>query len=373
MKRKFVQGMLAVLLIMSFALAGAGVAAAAGEGGAVYTLLNGAAGNEVAIFNRAADGTLTAAGTISTGGLGTGAGLGSQGALTLSANHHWLLAVNAGSNDLSVFAVRDGGLTLVDRAASGGERPISVTTYKGLVYVLNAGGSGNITGFTLSQRGKLTPIANSTRGLSNNGAGAAPGPAQISFSPNGDVLVVTEKATNLIDTYPVDEDGVAGELTTHPSAGATPFGFAFTKRGTLIVSEAAGGAVNGSSASSYDVSGDGFELISASVPTNQTAACWVVATKNGKFAYTTNAGSGSVSAYRVNKDGSLELLNGQAGFLGAGSTPIDAAVSGNSQYLYTLNAGAHTIAGFAVAGDGSLTAVGGVGGLPVGTVGLAAW
>jgi hypothetical protein len=152
-----------------------------------------------------------------------------------------------------------------------------VTNYKNLVYVLNDGGSGNITGFRLSKQGQLAPLANSTRTLSNNGVGAAPGPAQIEFSPDGEVLVVTEKATNLIDTFEVDEDGAASQVMTHPSAGMTPFGFAFTRHGTLIVSEAVGGAVNASSASSYDVSEDGIELISAAVPTQQSAACWAVA------------------------------------------------------------------------------------------------
>lgn len=371
MKTKWMQFVLAVALIASFTLSG--VAAAAGDSGAVYTLTNSAAGNAVAIFKRAADGTLTPAGAVATGGLGTGAGLGSQGALTLSANHQWLFAVNAGSNEISVLAVSPAGLTLVDKVASGGVGPISVTNYKNLVYVLNAGGSGNITGFTLGTDGQLAPIANSTRYLSNNGVGAAPGPAQVSFSPDGAVLVVTEKATNLIDTYAVDEEGVAGAVTTHPSAGVTPFGFAFAGRSTLVVSEAAGGAVNVSSASSYDVSGAGFELISAAVPTGQTAACWAVATKNGKYAYTTNAGSGSIAAYRVNGDGTIELLDGQAGLPGAGSTPIDAALSVDSQYLYTLNAGAHSITGFAVNADGSLTLIGGASGLIAGTVGLAAW
>ena len=372
MKSKWMVMMVAVL-VASFALSGAGVAAAAGDGGAVYTLTNRTAGNEVAIFNRAADGTLTAAGIVTTGGLGTGAGLGSQGALTLSANHKWLFAVNAGSNEVSVLAVSPNGLTLVDKVASGGAQPISVTAAKNLVYVLNAGGSGNITGFTLNKQGQLTPIAHSTRTLSNNGSGAAPGPAQISFSPDGEVLVVTEKGTNLIDTFPVDEDGVAGGVTTHPSAGTTPFGFAFTKRGTLIVSEAAGGAVNASSASSYDVSGDSFELISAAVPTQQTAACWAVATKDGKYAYTANAGSGSISLYRAGRDGALTLRSSVAGFTGATSHPSDMALSNNSQFLYVLANATTSIGAFAVQNDGSLTSVSGASGLPATAVGLAAW
>jgi 6-phosphogluconolactonase len=373
MKSKWMHFLMVVVLAASFVLSGVSVAAAAGDGGAVYTLTNGAAGNEVAIFNRAADGTLTAAGSVSTGGLGTGAGLGSQGALVLSKNSKWLFAVNAGSNDLSVFAVRAAGLTLIDRVSSGGVHPISVTNYKDLVYVLNDGGSGNITGFTLGKRGHLTPIANSTRNLSNNGVGAAPGPAQVEFSPDGDVLVVTEKATSLIDTFPVDEDGMAGAVTTHPSAGVTPFGFAFTKRGTLIVSEAAGGAANASSASSYDVSDDGFELISAAVPTQQTAACWAVATRNGKYAYTANAGSGSLSLYKVGRDGALNLRSSAAGSTGATSHPSDMALSGNSQFLYVLANVTQSIGAFEIQADGSLTAVSGASGLPATAVGLAAW
>ncbi len=373
MKSKWMTFCVVTILAASFVLSGVGVAAAAGDGGAVYTLTNNAAGNAVTIFNRAADGTLTPAGSVPTGGLGTGAGLGSQGALTLGANHKWLFAVNAGSNEVSVLAVSPNGLTLVDKIASGGVHPISVTNYKNLVYVLNDGGSGNITGFTLDKHGQLTPLADSTRNLSNNGVGAAPGPAQISFSPDGDVLAVTEKNTNLIDTFSVDEDGVAGAVTTHPSAGVTPFGFAFAKHGTLIVSEAAGGAANASSASSYDVSEDNFELISAAVPTHQTAACWAVATKNGKYAYTANAGSGSIAAYRVGHDGGLTLLNGAAGFTGASSHPSDMALSNNSHFLYVLANVTQSIGAFEVQSDGSLTAVSGASGLPASAVGLAAW
>jgi len=373
MKHKMFQFGLAVVMIISLALSGVGVAAAASDGGAVYTLTNNAAGNEVAIFNRAADGTLTAAGVVSTGGLGNGGGLGSQGALTLSDNHKWLFAVNAGSHDLSVFAVSADGLTLVDRVASGGVQPISVANYKNWVYVLNAGGSGNIAGFVIGKKGKLTPLANSTRNLSNAGVGAAPGPAQISFSPDGETLVVTEKGTNLIDVYTVDEDGLASNATTHASAGATPFGFAFTKRGTLIVSEAVGGAANASTTSSYDVSADGFELLSASVPTHQTAACWAVTTKNGKYAYTANAGSGSISVYGVGRDGGLKLINSVAGSTGGGSHPSDMAVSNNSHYLYVLANVTQSIGVFEIQSDGSLTAVSGASGLPASAAGLAAW
>jgi 6-phosphogluconolactonase len=136
--------MLAAVSIATFAHGGMGVAAAdGGNAGAVYTLTNAASGNGVTVLSRARDGTLTATGTVLTGGLGSGAGLGSQGGLTLSDDHEWMFAVNARSNEISILAVRPNGLTLVDKVASGGVLPISVTNYQDRVYALNAGSSGN--------------------------------------------------------------------------------------------------------------------------------------------------------------------------------------------------------------------------------------
>src|SRR5256884_5239259 len=203
---------------------------------AVYTLTNQVAGNAVAVFTRAAVGTLTAAGTIATGGTGTGAGLGSQGAVALSDDGRRLFAVNAGSNDVSVFDIGPAGLTLASRTASGGTLPISLTVHGNVLYVLNAGGSGNISGFAVGSSGDLTPIAGATLPLS----GSTVGPADVQFSPDGRHLVVTEKNTNLLDVYAVGASGVASGPTTTASAGGTPFGFAFGLRNDLFVSEAAG-------------------------------------------------------------------------------------------------------------------------------------
>jgi 6-phosphogluconolactonase (cycloisomerase 2 family) len=297
-------------------------------------------------------------------------GLGSQGAVLLRENNQRLFVVNAGSNQISVFALRNRGLDLLDVADSGGIMPISLTLRGNLLYVLNGGGSGNISGFRVQENGKLIPLEGSTQPLSNGGTGDSPQPAQISFHPGGRLLVVTEKMTNLITTYPV-LDGIAGPPTTHPSAGMTPFGFAFGKRDNLIVSEAFGGAPDASAMSSYIVSRDIFELISPSVPTTQTAACWVVITNNGKYAYTTNTGSGSISSYQIANDGSITLLNAQAGLTGDGSSPIDMALSNNSQYLYAIGGGSSAIHIFRVKADGSLEPMGEVS-VPAGSLGLAA-
>ncbi len=341
-----------------------------GRAGAVYALSNQINGNSVLIFDRQADGSLSSAGSVATGGLGTGGGLGSQGALVLSESGRRLFAVNAGSNDLSVFDVRGGSLTLVDREPSGGVRPISVTVHDDVLYALNAGSDGNIAGFQVHDDGTLEAIAGSNQPLTS----ASSNPAQIEFTPDGEQLVVTEKATNTIATYEV-EDGVAAGPVSHPSNGATPFGFGFGRKHTLIVSEAFGGAPGASAVSSYRISEDGdVSSVTASAATHQTAACWIVVTKNGRYAYTTNAGSGSISGYRVASDGSLTLLNadGRTGDTGAGSTPIDMALSKNSRYLFALGTGSHAITAFHVGEDGSLAPVSALGGLPAGAAGLAA-
>jgi 6-phosphogluconolactonase len=200
--------------------------------------------------------------------------------------------------------------------------------------------------------------------------GAAPGGAEIAFSPDGNTLVVTEKATNLIDTFRV-RHGIAGQVKTHASAGMTPFGFAFSPRGTLVVSEAFGGAPGASALSSYQIHENQFNVISPSVGTTQTAACWVAISKNGKFAYDTNAGSATISSYTIAKDGSLSLLNATAGSTGAGSSPIDIALSGNGAFLYALGGASHTISAFRMQSDGSLVAIGTFD-VPAGAVGLAA-
>src|SRR5690349_11714282 len=281
--RKRVAFMLALLVAWSLIWTNGAVAQAANDDdedstGTVYSLTNATTGNAVAAFDQASNGKLRLSAYFFTGGNGTGSALGSQGALAL--DKKWLFAVNAASDSISAFKIGKYGLRLTDTIASGGKLPISVTAHDGVVYVLNAGDAGNISGFRLNDDGKLSPITNSTRPLS----GSAVGPAQVSFSPNGELLAVTEKATNKIDTYVVGDNGRAVGPKLFASSGITPFGFSFDGNHRLLVSEAFGGAANGSAASSYQVSDDGnLTVVSASVPTHQTAACWLVVSKDGQF------------------------------------------------------------------------------------------
>jgi len=360
--------LLSIVGIALFVLPGITAASAATpstvSAGAVFTQTNSAAGNAILAFSRAPNGLLTAAGQYSTGGLGTGAGLGDQGALAMSGG--WLFAVNAGSNQISVFKVSGTALTLTDVASSRGVSPLSVTVHGNVVYVVNAGNStvaGNIAGFRVSPSGILHPIPGSVRSLSSS---AAVGPAEISFNPAGTILAVTEKNTNYIDTYVVNSFGVAGPVTTFTSDGTTPFGFAFDPKGQLVVSNAASGSL-----SSYSVSGSGtLTVISDSIVDGGIAPCWVAISSNGQLAYTDNAHGNTISSFTISPSGSLTLQQSVAATTNL--TPLDLAFGGNSHYLYSFNAGSNEIQAYIVAPNGVLTFLQSIGGLQTGGAGLVA-
>jgi 6-phosphogluconolactonase (cycloisomerase 2 family) len=343
--------------------------------GAVYTMTNDAAGNAVMVFTRSSDGALTPVGPVMTGGLGSGGGLGNQGSIALSQDRRFLFVVNAGSDDVTSFAVSPKGLTQVARVPSGGARPVSLTVHDDLLYVLNADGGGSIAGFRVRGDGTLSPIAGSARPLSG---AAVTAPAQIAFSRDGRVLAVSEKATSLIDIYVVGSDGTASAPHVYPSAGDTPFGLAFGLRGDLIVSEAFGGAAGTASASSYRVSSDGgLQLVTGSLGNTQTAACWAAVTKDGRFAYTSNTPANTISGYRIDADGSLSLIDadGLTAVTNPGDLPLDIDFSHDGRYLYVLNSGVGSVGAYAIRGDGSLTHLGNTDALLVAGVanGIAAW
>jgi 6-phosphogluconolactonase (cycloisomerase 2 family) len=341
------------------------------ENGAVFTMDNAAAANHVLAFRRGADGRLKHDSSFATGGRGTGSGLGSQGAIALSSNGRWLFACNAGSDEISVFLVAPKGAVLTHKVPSGGKHPISLALHGNSLFVLNAGGlvgdTDNVAGFVFFD-GRLHPIPQSTRALSADNTN----PAQVGFSSDGEALIVTEKDTGVIDTFNVDNDGAIDAAKHFQSSGQTPFGFA-VRGHDLIVTEAFGGAPDASAASSYDLDRDGdLEVISPSVPTTETSACWVVVTGSGRFAYAANTGSGTISGYRLDTDGALTLLNadGVTGITGAGSSPADMTLSFDGRFLYCRN-GNGTISAFRASSNGSLTPLIGVSGLPLSMVGLA--
>lgn len=350
---------------------GRGSASATGEAlgsgddgaGVVYVLSNEPGGNAVLAFARASDGTLSSAGSFPTGGTGTGAGLGSQGAITVTRDGRWLLAVNAGSDDVSIFSVSRDGLELVDRAPSGGDMPISVTVSDGVAFVLNAGTPNNVSGLRIGGRGALEPIPGSTRPLSADDAG----PAQVAFDRKGEVLAVTEKTTSRISLYRVADGGAIDGPHVVASSGQTPFGFAFTGGDLLVVSEAAASTV-----SSYRVNDDGLEAVTASAPDFQAAACWIAIPDSGRYAYAANTGAGTISGYSIREDGTLALLEANGVTAAAGGGAADLAFSRGSRFLYVRNGRDGTISGYRLQADGGLEPVELERGLPAGAAGLVA-
>ena len=331
---------------LAFAALG-GTASSALAAGSVYTQTNDPAGNAVQRFDRAADGELVARGTFSTGGVGL-AGLGGrQGAVELSDDEAFVYAINAGSSSVTAFRVTEGGLEAVDQVASGGSTPVSVDEQDGRVYVLNSGGTPNVTGFTVGSDGRLTAIPGGSRDLPG-----AQGAAQVSVAPDGSALVVSERLSNRLETLALDESGVPGAPVIVASSGTTPFGFAFGRRSQIIVSEAGSASV-----SSYKLrASGGLSTITGSLSLGLGGICWVAVPPNGRFAYTGNV-SGSISVLRVATDGDLSSLDTVA----LTPTPRDLDFSRNGRYLYAISPGNATtggaITGYRVATDGSLTEV----------------
>ena len=341
--------------------------------GAVYTTTNGLERNEVVHYERKSDGTLVAAGWRATSGKGVGDTteaedpLGSQGCLALSSDNSLLLAVNAGSDDVSVLRVAaGGGLGRVSVTPAGGLFPSSLATYGRCVYVLNAGGDGLVQTFSLDDAGGLEAIAESGRSLDVGGANPPPfpeSPAQVGCDPSGRFLVVTVKKGNFIHVFPLDDRGVPSqEPVTTNTVADLPFSYAFSPSGHLLVCEPfgrAGVGEGGSGAlSSYALADDGtLQIVAETVGNHQTATCWVRVSSIGPFAYATNNGSATVSGYRVGSDGSLNLLTDDGVSAPTAHAPLDLAITPDGRYLYCVNyVGA--VNAFRIEDNGDLSALG---------------
>jgi 6-phosphogluconolactonase len=362
---------LAGLLTLVGAAAAPAVAAAhASHGGYVYVNDNTAGTNTVAGFARQSDGRLTAlpGSPFRAGGAGTGSGLASQGAIQVTSDGRYVLAVDAGSNQISVLRIEHGGTLELVRGgvvASGGAQPVSVAEHDGLVYVANAGAGGaNYAGFRLNDGGGLRPLAGSTVPLPDNAQ-----PGDVLFNSTGTNLVGTRVGTSQIDSFRV---GFDGRLTAAPDSplnaqAAGPFGSEFrpTDASQLFVSNAHAGAGNGT-VSAFNVAGDGTLSSIGSSPfaDAQTAPCWVEISHNGEFLFTVNTGSGSISRYSIGADGALTLLGSTPVSSQAGVGAVDARLSRDGGSLYVDESRIGTLGEFAVDG-GQLSEQGSVA-LPAG-------
>jgi 6-phosphogluconolactonase len=321
--------------------------------------------NRMLAFRRGDDGRLTSLGDAGTGGAGSGAAhLPSQGSIVLTGDGGHAMLTNAGSGDVSVFAVEADGPVLLQTVPTGGT-PRSVAEHAGLVYVLNTA-DPSVAGFRMDG-GKLVPIDGSIRQLQPSAD-----PAQVGFSPDGRTLIVTERGTDTIVAFPVLESGILAEPTATPSSGPTPYGFAVTRAGVLVVTEAFGAQTGKAAASSYTLEDGRLSPASRSVGNGRSEICWTVVTPDGRYAFTTNFADGAVSGWAVGADGTLELRAAAAGVTEDGRKGLrDAGLSADGRFLYALDADAGQIYGWSVDGDGSLTPIGSWADLPATAAGLA--
>jgi 6-phosphogluconolactonase len=355
----------AVLGIAGPALSAANATAASSKiVGHVYVNDNTAGTNTIGAFNRHADGSLTpeAGSPFAIGGAGSGAGTGSQGALQTSPDGKYLLAVDAGSNQISVARINaDGSVTAVGTPiSSGGIKPVSIgvtarAKRRDLVYVANAGvGGSNYTGFTIGGAGGLRPLTDSTIALPD-----AALPGDILFNGDGTRAAGTLVGSGLIDSYVVSDDGrlLASPGSPYPSQGPGPIGAEFspTNPSQLFVSNAHGGANNGT-VSTFNDSRDGALSSVANGPfaDEQTAPCWVEVTHDGRFLFTSNTAVPSISRYSIAKDGTLTLLGSTPLNATTEKGPVDLRLSPNGQNLYVVDGGGVAVSSFAVRG-GALT------------------
>jgi 6-phosphogluconolactonase len=333
---------------------------------AVYVQTN-AAPNEVIAFRRAANGSLEPMGNVATGGDGDGSPhLQSQGSVVLTGDGKHLLVTNAASGDLSVFSVAsDGAIELRERVHTG-STPRSVDEHDGLVVVLNAGEPG-LASFRLGSEG-IVPVEGGRQALE-----ADADPAQVAFGPGGSMVAITERGTDSIVTYEVAADGTFGASSAVASEGPTPYGFAFTSGGTLVVTEAFRAEKGAAAASSYTLVDGSLEARTASVGNGRSEICWAVVTPDDRFAFATNFADGAVSRFGIAEDGSLSLEDATAGISVDGAPGLrDEDISGDGRFLYAIDTDGGRIYGWSVDVDGTLDPVGSWEGLPETVAGLAA-
>lgn len=363
---------------------GAGLVATAGAAGAavhrspvpagnaLFVQTDLAAGNTVIAYRRGSDGTLSLAGSYATGGKGaTAAGatadpLASQDSLALVDGGKVLLAPNAGSDTISAFDVDGPALTLVDTVRSHGRFPASIAADGSLVEVLNAGGEGNVAGFRL-EASHLKFVQGSVRDLAlgnTNPPNYLKSPGEVGFSPTGRFVIVTTKAsTSSFDVFAVDG---GGRLAAHPvttvSDTPVPFSFDFDAAGQLVAAEA-----GTSNVSTYALARSGALTAIATVSDGGSALCWL--SSSGRYDYGSNAGSGTVSSFKVDAAGDPKLVDATAATAEKGTT--DSVVSPNGKILYVESGGSGALDSFRIGADGSLTGVETIWNLPVGAEGLA--
>jgi 6-phosphogluconolactonase (cycloisomerase 2 family) len=339
---------------------------------ALFVETDASGANTILSYRQASDGTISFAGSYPTGGEGgtsvnaTADPLASQDGLVLANNGANLIAVNPGSNTITVFAVEGTHLTALQQLPSGGLFPDSIATSGRFVAVANSGGAGSVAEFRW-WNDELVAVPGQVRslGLSNT---TPPdfhhGPGQISFTPDGQHLIVTTKlSTNAYDVFSVAPNGTLGAApVVTPAVNALPFGFSFDAAGNLVATEA-----SNSSVTTYHVNANGSLTTLGTVSDGGVALCWISGA-NG-FWFGSNSGSATVSSFTENASGAPVLVNATAATAHAGTT--DSVVSPDGKFFYVESGGAGTIDAYAIGAAGALTQIETIFNIPLASEGLA--
>jgi 6-phosphogluconolactonase len=337
--------------------------------GMLFVMSNQVVTNQVFVYTRSSTGSLTFLNNFSTLGEGTGSDINSQGALLYLPNLNLLYVVNTRSLNITGFSVSPTGLTFISITPCMGSFPSSLTSLGSTLYVLNGGGIPNIQGFTINSNGTLTPISGATGELTG---GIGTQPAQVSFSPSGTQIVVTEKKNNVIDVFPYNSDGTVGTPTVNASDGLEPFGFAFDANGFMDVTDS-----DQLATTSYQLNSDGTMSVISPIVTDfsrEPAHIVETTTLSPQIAYVSNAVTDRIASYTVGSNGSLTLANGRAANLAVNSKAIDMVMDSSGTYLYVLTQANGMITGYTIKSTGGLSQVASIGGLPhKGTWGLAGY
>ncbi len=357
------------VLAATIAIAGT-LQAKAGDSavGAVFVATNNADGNAIVMYGRDSDGALHKAGFFPTGGRGQGGlndPLESQYSVVLTDDHRFLLVVNAGTGDISVFRVKPAGLELVSLTPSAGGNPISLAVHGDLVYVLNAGSTVHTAGFRLEASGRLRPIPNSQKTLSDLDVG----PSTAVFSPDGSKLVISERDNKTVDVFSVDPDGSLSHPVFNAVHGVWPFGMGFTPAGQLLVTFANAPELTNSYTSSFTVNPDNtLTTITDQATADGGRACWIAT--NGQYAWVSNTTTSTIGYYGLREDGALTPMGIAATVPAANqiifppipttSFPIDLALTPDGKYLYDSFSVNGELISFRVNSNGSLTQLGSV-------------
>src|SRR5260370_29772408 len=210
----------------------------------------------------------------------------------------------------------------------------------------------NYAGSRLSSNGTLAPIPGSTYAVPDSS-----GLGDVFFNAFGNHLIGTRTGTSLIDSFLVLPGGrvlaAPGSPFTGQGLGQLGAEFSPANPSQLFVSNAHNGALLGTVSAYRDGAfGQLSSIVSSPYADGQTAPCWVEISHNGRYLFTVNTGSGTISSYSINPDGSLALI-GSTPITGGGAD-IDARLSPDGKYLLVDGSGMRFVSVFAVNG-GTLT------------------